>query len=436
MTRTLNPFGFNRPVTLFQDLVGRRQEIGYILKAQQYSDSNSLVGMPKIGSTSLLRCLFLPETMAAFDFDGQRLHPVYLSLHAMPMASTEELFSRALAKLGVHLPQAGPDETFYIEDAFERLAKDVWPVILIDEFDQVMNNPNMGYSFFKLKLFLEENALATFVTSSHTPYQVIEATIRYREGIDRDSSSRSVDLSGGDYYVLPFTQELVEQYCSRLPRPLRENELLLRHLREWSGGHPYLLKLGCFFAYEQYAAGAGLDMRRLWSAFYQAAQRCFDVLWDTAGDHVIGQLRSGNLPAMGSHFLRRQNEAETTDTKRRDWRYFWQFGGGIMRLNADGNLEFFSSAFRYYAYQRLKREEQEAASAPDPARLRLAIGRHFSLEEIRLLCHDLGVDYDNLRGETKDGKAAELVDFMARANRMPVLLSALRRRRSEVDWDL
>ena len=60
MTSTLNPFGFNRPVTLFQDLVGRRQEIGYILKAQQYSDSNSLVGMPKIGSTSLLRCLFLP----------------------------------------------------------------------------------------------------------------------------------------------------------------------------------------------------------------------------------------------------------------------------------------------------------------------------------------------------------------------------------------
>ncbi len=37
------------------------------------------------------------------------------------------------------------------------------------------------------------------------------------------------------------------------------------------------------------------------------------------------------------------------------------------------------------------------------------IDRHYSLDEVRTLCFELGVDYDNLPGEGKKGKARELI---------------------------
>jgi len=35
--------------------------------------------------------------------------------------------------------------------------------------------------------------------------------------------------------------------------------------------------------------------------------------------------------------------------------------------------------------------------------------RHFDLEELRTLAFDLGVDFDDLRGEGKSAKARELI---------------------------
>jgi Effector-associated domain 7 len=40
------------------------------------------------------------------------------------------------------------------------------------------------------------------------------------------------------------------------------------------------------------------------------------------------------------------------------------------------------------------------------------LDKHFNMEELRTLCFDLDVDFDNLRGEGKTGKARELVVFL------------------------
>jgi hypothetical protein len=62
-----------------------------------------------------------------------------------------------------------------------------------------------------------------------------------------------------------------------------------------------------------------------------------------------------------------------------------------------------------------------------PIDLRLAITRHFDLEDLRTLCFDLGVDYDNLRGEGKAGKARELVALAERTHCLEALESTVRR---------
>ena len=49
--------------------------------------------------------------------------------------------------------------------------------------------------------------------------------------------------------------------------------------------------------------------------------------------------------------------------------------------------------------------------------LRRKLDEHFDKEELRLLCFDLGVDFDNLPGDSKAIKAMELVALMERAER-------------------
>jgi len=68
------------------------------------------------------------------------------------------------------------------------------------------------------------------------------------------------------------------------------------------------------------------------------------------------------------------------------------------------------------------------------AQLRQRIDEHFSEEELRTLCFDLGVDYDNLPGRAKVDKARELVAHFDRCERIPELTAALARQRPTLDW--
>ncbi len=63
------------------------------------------------------------------------------------------------------------------------------------------------------------------------------------------------------------------------------------------------------------------------------------------------------------------------------------------------------------------------------------IERRFNLAELRVLCHDLGVNFDNLRGEVYAEKVRELVGYMVRNGRLANLLQECRTRRQMVDWE-
>src|SRR5512143_1048802 len=59
-----------------------------------------------------------------------------------------------------------------------------------------------------------------------------------------------------------------------------------------------------------------------------------------------------------------------------------------------------------------------------------ALTHLFNDEELRTLCFKLtGVDYDSLRGEGKEAKARELVEYAERTDRFEELVEAVRRER-------
>lgn len=66
--------------------------------------------------------------------------------------------------------------------------------------------------------------------------------------------------------------------------------------------------------------------------------------------------------------------------------------------------------------------------------VRVKLASYFSLEELYNLCFDLGVDYEDLPGGTKSGKARELVAFCERHQRIEPLLARSRELRPHVLW--
>lgn len=66
--------------------------------------------------------------------------------------------------------------------------------------------------------------------------------------------------------------------------------------------------------------------------------------------------------------------------------------------------------------------------------LRQFFDTHFSEDELRTVCFDLGVDYDNLAGAGKAGKARELVAYHERHGRISELMAVARQLRPDVYW--
>jgi hypothetical protein len=67
-------------------------------------------------------------------------------------------------------------------------------------------------------------------------------------------------------------------------------------------------------------------------------------------------------------------------------------------------------------------------------RLRRIIATRFNRGELRDLCFDLGVDYDDLPGAGKASKARELVDYLSRRRRTHELVEIGKGLRPDVDW--
>jgi hypothetical protein len=72
----------------------------------------------------------------------------------------------------------------------------------------------------------------------------------------------------------------------------------------------------------------------------------------------------------------------------------------------------------------------EAPAAQTPASLLAALTSSFDLEELRTLCFELDINFDDLRGEGRAAKARELVLFAHRHGKSEALAALIREKRS------
>jgi hypothetical protein len=70
----------------------------------------------------------------------------------------------------------------------------------------------------------------------------------------------------------------------------------------------------------------------------------------------------------------------------------------------------------------------------DRRALREGIIASYNLEELRTVCYDLGIDYEDLSGESKSNKVIALIEYMWRRGRLDALLDYCRRDRPLYAW--
>jgi hypothetical protein len=79
------------------------------------------------------------------------------------------------------------------------------------------------------------------------------------------------------------------------------------------------------------------------------------------------------------------------------------------------------------------KQEFYDGDARNVAELRNSISDRFDLEELRTLCQDLDINYDDLRGEGRIAKVRELVGLLKRQNRLHELQARIRAKRGVYD---
>lgn len=102
------------------------------------------------------------------------------------------------------------------------------------------------------------------------------------------------------------------------------------------------------------------------------------------------------------------------------------------------NFEKFRKSFRY-----VNNSPEQSPPPPqkpkEPRRFQLpkliaVLDDSFDNEELRTLCFELGVEYDNLPGTGKKGKARELIRYLERRERIPDLLTVIKQKRPYLVW--
>jgi hypothetical protein len=68
--------------------------------------------------------------------------------------------------------------------------------------------------------------------------------------------------------------------------------------------------------------------------------------------------------------------------------------------------------------------------------LRAVLTDGLDMEELRILCFDMGVDYDNLRGGSKRGKTASLLDYCTRRRMLDKLATVLESSHPEIGGEI
>ena len=316
-----NPFFSRQRITDPACFVGRQREIESLYSAVITHQCRSIVGERKLGKSSLLTAIALPDMLERYGLDPARTLFLYLDLEGMASAEREDFWIEVLDRLSIVLPPAADalrDRVDRLLDAGElrfttvrRLLRRVRDagldlVLTLDEFEGLAQNANFEPDFYgELRSLAGELGIAYLTASKRGLY---ELTYHHTDTLSSPFFNIFSEMALGlmaDDEARDLLETLSQQgtgagFC--------DEEIALA--LELAGPHPFFLQIAGFYLYEL----PGRGEPQFPDAYEQAARRFnaeaedhYRYIWSQLSDEEQQALLS---PNMASELLRRTLQAK------------------------------------------------------------------------------------------------------------------------------
>jgi serine/threonine protein kinase len=279
-----NPYiHLGRPIHRFRHFYGRKAELSKLTNDIRNGQCVSVVGIRRIGKTSLLFQLLDPEARSAYDLRDEILC-VYIGCEQLTGMSPGEVYAEILRRVHRQVSrhtEAGwlekPEATLTyrgFEDDILRLREaGVNLVLLLDEFERLGGNPQLDVSFFLGLRALHTEHELTFAISSRRP--IMELAFSHEDIISSPFPNIFDSIRVG-LFTTSEARDLVRA-SGAFSSGIEDFLLGL------TGGHPLALQYACHYAFErQQLAGPVLasdDRLVVWNQTREAMENHYRYYW-------------------------------------------------------------------------------------------------------------------------------------------------------------
>jgi hypothetical protein len=270
-----NPYSFGPVITNPTMFFGRESELETLYTRLRNMQSTSVVGLRRIGKSSLLYQLAqtLPDKL------GRNFVPLYIDLqdarYRTAAAFVKEVTTALNEKVGGTLAVGDVTDMSSFSKMIDGLhSSGICPVLCLDEFEEFIQYPHeFDDSFFEALRALGTSAKLAMVTTSRTSLADLIRAGRLTSPLPNIFSQIELGLLKSEEARAlrrdPFARENITLS--------QENESLVKGL---GGRHPYYLQMACHLLYEALSRPSGKPVEMaVREQFNQEAEQHFERLW-------------------------------------------------------------------------------------------------------------------------------------------------------------
>jgi eukaryotic-like serine/threonine-protein kinase len=289
----MNPYLNRVMIQDQQSFFGRRRELSRIFSriGVERPQSVSLVGERRIGKSSLLYQVSLPEVQSRFLSDQSSIIVAFVDFQQLRTIALQDFFGILLSQIRRIDPEiagSAPGGYRSFQQIQDRLAeKNKRLILLFDEFDAITSNPVFDRDFYAFLRSVANNSAVAYVTSSKTELQ----RLCHSSSI-ADSPFFNIFST---LHLRPFERE---EALDLIASPSRAAGIPLEPYAEdilqLSGFFPFYIQIACsvYSDWLEENAGAQPVPQEIASRFLEEAGPHFEYFWGQCAPECRRFLRS------------------------------------------------------------------------------------------------------------------------------------------------
>ena len=422
-----NPFPAGPPV-LEDAFYGYDHVINKVMKQVEHGNC-LLLGMRRVGKTSILRkiakdyenCIFFDLARAQGTWRGFQKYltrAILRQSNAIPWLPSASKLNKA-------------DDICDALDILNEYAHQHSQTltILCDEAELLIHLAEANHHIL--------NALRSCLWDADSKLRFVFASSKQLVGLDQftDQGSPFLDPFPPAVYITNFdeqdAQDLIQQKQSCGPLPIKPD--VIEKIQHLTNNRPYLIQVVCSYLWDKYKHPSNWqlsppviedimaisDLRIISTDFeYLSAkekQVLSKILDDNCNRFSLEEHTLANGLASLGYLSLTNGQLHIHNTFFQTWlndhKEFWQAPSNVSDQDT----------------QRLYEKELRKS-------LRRIFKAYYGMQDFRTLVFDLDIEWDNLGGDTFNGKIESLLVLLQRIGRLPELLDLAKQDRPSIDW--